>query len=302
MLPDWIKDYLSFHKTERRGIIALIVLILLLVGFNIYQRVFWRSDWEAAALEFGPQIIAFEEKMDSMKVESETPKPWIPKKKELFNFDPNTLDSSGWVRLGFSPKQAASIVKYRNAGAQFRKPKDLKKLFVVDEERYIQLEPYIRIKEVEKVAAEKPTYTKPKWEKPKYEPIIVNLNTADSINLVKVKGIGPFFARVIIEYREKLGGYIYKEQLLEVYGIDSVKYAAMADQLELDSTIRTMLNVNEANLKKLLRHPYINFNQAKAIVNYRKQHGDYKALSELENIHLLKGESYRKIAPYLTVQ
>ncbi|MDP6908390.1 MAG: helix-hairpin-helix domain-containing protein, partial [Flavobacteriales bacterium] len=153
-----------------------------------------------------------------------------------------------------------------------------------------------------KEVRDKPSYAKPKWEKPKYEKVLVELNAADSITLIKVKGIGPFFARVIIEYREKLGGFIHKEQVMEVYGMDSVKYLAIADQLLVDSIIRAKLNVNDSELKQLLRHPYINFNQAKAIVNYRKQHGKFKNVSELQNIHLLKGETYRKIAPYLTVQ
>lgn len=297
----WIKEYLSFHRKERRGIITLLVLILLLISFNVWQRVFWKADWEATALEFGPQIVEFIAKMDSVKEKTAAPTPWIPKKKNLFNFDPNTLDSAGWTRLGFSPKQAASIINYRNAGAQFRKPEDVKKLFVVDEERYLQLESYIDIKEVPTAAPEKPRYEKPKWEKPKYEKVIVELNTADSLTLLEVKGIGPFYARVIIEYREKLGGFLRKEQLMEVYGMDSVKYADMTDQLKLDTIVLNRVNVNTADFKQLLRHPYLNFNQTKAIVNYRKQHGSFKAVSELENIHLLKGETFRKIAPYLTV-
>ncbi len=298
----WIKEYLSFHRKERRGIITLLCIITLLIGFNIYQRYFWKTGWESATLEFGPQIVRFSERVDSAKEQTATPTPWIPKKKNLFRFDPNTLDSAGWVRLGFSPKQAASIINYRSAGAQFRKPMDLKKLFVVDDERYAQLEPYIEIKETIRETPKKPRYEKPKWEKPEYKKVTVELNSADSASLIKVKGIGPFFARVMVEYRDKLGGYLNKEQVLEVYGMDSAKYERMADQLTVDPGIRTLLNVNEADLKQLVRHPYINFNQAKAIVNYRNQHGNFNAIAEMENIHLLKGETYRKIAPYFTVE
>jgi competence ComEA-like helix-hairpin-helix protein len=120
--------------------------------------------------------------------------------------------------------------------------------------------------------------------------------------LVEVRGIGPFFARVIIEHREKLGGYRTKQQVLEVYGMDSVKFAKIEVELWVDSTAVTKISINTATLKDLVHHPYINFNQAKAIVNYRKQHGRFKSISDLQEIHLVKGETYRKIAPYFTEQ
>jgi len=267
----------------------------------MYQRFFWEGDWEEMHLKYGPMIVQFQEETDSITKAAETPKNGIPKSKELFKFDPNILDSVGWVALGFSPKQAAAIIKYRNAGAEFRKPEDVKKLFVVDNERYEELKPFISIAELPKTEFKQAFEDKPKWEKPKYEPIIVELNSVDSATLVKVKGIGSFFARVIIEHRKKLGGYRTKEQVLEVYGMDSTKYAAIESQFTIDTSLCTQINVNTATLKELVHHPYINFNQAKAIVNYRNQHGAYKQLHHLKKIHLINEESYAKMSPYLKV-
>ena len=302
MLPQWFKDYLSFHRSERRAIAALVFFLIMLIAFNMYQRFFWEGDWEEMQLKYGPMIIQFQEETDSIVQAEEAPQPWIPKTKELFRFDPNTLDSLGWVALGFSPKQSAAIIKYRSAGAEFRKPEDVKKLFVVDDERYEELKPLISIAEHPKTEFDQAFEDKPKWGKPKYELIIVELNTVDSATLVKVKGIGPFFARVIIEHREKLGGYRTKEQVLEVYGMDSAKYAAIQSQLTIDTSLCTQINVNTATLKQLVRHPYINFNQAKAIVNYREQHGDYKQLDHVKKIHLINEESYAKMSVYLHVR
>lgn len=306
MLPKWFKEYLSFHKSERRGIIVLVIILISLIGFNMYQRFFWKGDWEEIQLKYGEQIVLFEEQTKNVGAHAEHAKPWLPEKKALFNFDPNTLDSIGWVSLGFSPKQSGAIIKYRSAGAAFRKPEDVKKLFVVDDEKYEELEPFITIKyipESEKTSTrEKPKYEqRPKWEKPEYVPKNIELNSADSAMLVEVKGIGPFFARVIIEHRDKLGGYRTKEQVLEVYGMDSIKFAKIESNLWVDSTEVTKININKATLKELLRHPYINFNQAKAIVNYREQHGSFKSVSDLQKVHLVKGETYDKIAPYLSV-
>lgn len=299
MLPRWFREYLSFHKSERRGFYTLCLVLIGLICFNLYQRVFWKSSWEEVQLELGPEIVRFAERMDSVAEIEESPKPWIPKAINYFEFDPNILDSAGWVKLGFSPKQSAAILKYRNAGAIFRKPQDVKKLFVVDEAKYAELEPYISIE----VRPEPKRFAKkfePKKEK-KFEPIIVELNAADTAQLKKLYGIGSSFAKRIVKYRELLGGYRFKEQLLEVYGMDSARYLPIAENLLVDTTYRNKINVNTADFKTLLRHPYLSKNQVKAIVNYRKQHGVFSSVSELKKIHLIDKEAYAKIKPYIKV-
>jgi DNA uptake protein ComE-like DNA-binding protein len=119
--------------------------------------------------------------------------------------------------------------------------------------------------------------------------------------LVRLKGIGPSFAKRIIKYRELLGGYISKSQVLEVYGMDSARFIPIEIMMEVDTTVRSKMNLNSVDAKELMRHPYLDKNQAVAIVNYRQQHGPFKAITDLQKIHLVKGETYRKIAPYLTV-
>ncbi|MCB9190730.1 MAG: helix-hairpin-helix domain-containing protein [Flavobacteriales bacterium] len=253
-------------------------------------------------LEFGPSIIEFTEKQDSIKENRDAPQPWIPKAIDYFQFDPNTLDSAGWVALGFSPKQSAAIIKYRHAGAVFRKSEDVKKLFVVDEAKYAELEPYIIIKElpVESKPRKEFKEYEPKKER-KFEPIIVELNAADTTQLQQLHGIGSSFAKRIVKYRELLGGYTSKEQVLEVYGMDSARYLPIAESLLIDTTYRVRININTADFKTLLRHPYLNKNQVNAIINYRKQHGLFSSLEELAKIHLINDEALFKIKPYLKV-
>ena len=298
MLPNWFKEYLSFHRTERNGVIALLLFILGLITYNIYQRVCWKQDWQERYVKYGESIVEFKTETDSVKNWDNNPQPWMPQKRTLFQFDPNTLDSTGWVNLGFSPKQAASIIKYREAGAVFRKPDDIRKLFVVDEERYAELAPFIAIDPQINHRPTKPEFDRTKWEKPEPVLIRIELNSADSTALVKLKGIGPSFAKRIIKYRELLGGYMSKDQVLEVYGMDSARYQPIEHQLDVDTTIRQRMNLNEVEVKELMRHPYLDRNQAVAIVNYRKQHGPFKTISDLRKIHLVKEETYRKIAPY----
>lgn len=247
-------------------------------------------------------IVQFQAETDSINQASASPQPWIPTTHQLFKFDPNTLDSTGWVALGFSPKQAASILKYRSKGAKFRKPEDIKKLFMVNEERFEELQPFIDIKPISDEKAERKFEEYPKWEKPKYEPITVELNTADSATLVKLNGIGPSYAKRILKYREQLGGYISKNQLFELYKMDSAHILPILEFVQVDTTIRVRINVNTADYKQLLNHPYIDPNLAKAIVNYREQHGKYKKLEDLRKIQILKEEIYIKLSAYLKVE
>lgn len=283
----------------------LCLFLLGLIGFNLYQRLLWRPDFESIRLEYGPEIVEFNRKHDSINGSTNSDSPWLPEKTTYFKFDPNKLDSAGWVKLGFSPKQSASIINYRNAGAVFRKPADVKKLFVVDDERYEALLPFIQIEEV---AKEKPQERAKKYpdfnnrEALNPKPIIVELNAADTAKLKKLYGIGSSFAKRIVKYRELLGGYMSKEQLLEVYGMDTVRYSPISENLVVDTTIRNRININTADFKTLLRHPYLNKNQVKAIVNYRKQHGDFNSISDLQKIHLISKETFNRIAPYFRVK
>lgn len=299
MLPTWFKEYLSFHSSERKAIIVLVVFLLGLIICNLYQRFFWRGDWEEMQLKYGSMIVQFQEEADSIGHAESSPQPWIPKTHELFKFDPNTLDSAGWLALGFSPKQTASILKYRSKGAKFRKHEDIKKLYMINDERFEELQPFIDIKPILDEREERKFEEYPKWEKPKYEPITVELNTADSATLVKLNGIGPSYAKRILKYREQLGGYISKNQLFELYKMDSAHILPILQFVQVDTTIRVRINVNTADYKQLLNHPYIDPNLAKAIVNYREQHGKYKKLEDLRKIQILKEEIYIKLSAYL---
>lgn len=306
MLPKWFKEHLSFHRAERRGVLFLTAALLLLIGFNSYQHVFWDDRFQEIKLEFGPRIVAFSAKQDSIAEQRyRSRKPWLPQKVDYFKFDPNKLDSAGWVKLGFSPKQSASIINYRNAGAIFRKPQDVKKLFVVDDEKYEALQPFIQIDRSELEKPQKETKTYPKFEKrekPKPKPIIIELNAADTTALKKLYGIGSSFAKRIVKYRELLGGYISEEQLLEVYGMDTARYNPISENLTVDTTYRNRININTSDFKTLLRHPYLNKNQVRAIINYRKQHGHFKRVEDLKKIHLIDERDLKRLEYYLSVR
>lgn len=216
-----------------------------------------------------------------------TPYATAGRKTELFAFDPNTADSTQLLRLGLAPWQVRNIYKYRAAGGKFSRPRDFARIYGLTAGQYKTLEPYIRISSDYRPAAEvyadapqkafsRDTVSYPrKLKKGEH----VSLNTADTATLKRVPGIGSGFARAIVNYRKRLGGYYDARQLLEIehFPADALPYFT----IEPDRCNR--LNVNKTDLSTLNRHPYISFYQAKAIMEYRRLHGPLHSLDELKN-------------------
>ncbi len=222
---------------------------------------------------------------------------------ELFPFDPNTADSTELLRLGLKPWQVVNIYKYRAAGGIYRKPRDFARLYGLTLKQYRQLEPYIRISE-ENLPAENYFY--------KYEPVEerdtvkypvklqpeerIVLNRADTAQLRKVPGIGPYFARKIVDYRERLGGYYRVQQLLEIedFPETAVNFFIIPDETEFRK-----MNLNRLSLNELKRHPYISFYQARAIVDYRRLHGRLESLHQLQLLPDFTPEAIERLEPYV---
>ncbi|HVS91851.1 MAG TPA: helix-hairpin-helix domain-containing protein [Mucilaginibacter sp.] len=128
---------------------------------------------------------------------------------------------------------------------------------------------------------------------------VVELNTADSATLTELKGIGPSFARRIVGYRNRLGGFWRKEQLLEVYGLDSDRYAGLQAEVSVDPSNIKKIPVNSVNFETLSRFPYLSYKQTNAIIQFREQHGPYESLADLQNIAIMDNNTIQKIKPYI---
>ncbi|MBO4917367.1 MAG: helix-hairpin-helix domain-containing protein [Bacteroidales bacterium] len=161
---------------------------------------------------------------------------------ESFPFNPNTVSLSDLMRLGFSERQAQSIINYRESGGHFNRPSDFAKSYVVADSVFRRLEPFISI--------------------PK-----IDLNAADSTALDALPGIGPFYATRIIEHRKELRGYSYPEQLMDIYRFDQEKFDALKDLVIVGpSEPYPLWALPEEELEK---HPYIGKYAAHGIVLYR---------------------------------
>ncbi len=225
---------------------------------------------------------------------------------ERFTFDPNTADSTQFLRLGLQPWQIRNIYKYRAHGGIYRKPSDFARLYGLTLKQYKSLEPYICISSDYRPAAEYYEENtaipsgKEKRDTTLYPRKLavgeyVMLNTADTNALKKVPGIGSGYAKAIIRYGERLGGYCDTSQLLEINNFpeDALPFFRVAQE-----PIRK-LNVNKLSLEQLRKHPYISFYQAKAIVEYRRLHGPINNLQQLSTTGLFPKETIIKLQPYI---
>jgi len=304
MLPDWLNEYLRYTRGQRIGLYFLMLVVVCVILVNIWHRISFVDRVSADLIRFGPSMLVFEEQVAAQRADDGQ---WEHNKyhdrfspsraaTERFAFDPNTLDSAGWVRLGFSPKQSLSILRYRSKGAYFRSAEDLLRLFMVDSALYLELRPYVTIEQ-----RVQPTEIPQLPERKEAALRMVDINLADTLELEELRGIGPAFARRIHRYRERLGGFVSPEQLLEVYGMDSARYLGVLPQLILNGDVLRPLNVNTAEYTELIRHPYLNKNQVRAIIRYREQHGDYRSADDLLGIHLIEQKDLERLRPYLTV-
>lgn len=118
----------------------------------------------------------------------------------------------------------------------------------------------------------------------KSQPAIVYINSADTTELKSLPGIGSFFAKNIVEYRNKLGGFIEISQMLEIYAFDSARLETIMPYISIDSVNLSKINVNTDDFKTILRHPYIEYEDVKKIVNYRESKGMIKDWNDYQNV------------------
>ena len=220
-----------------------------------------------------------------------------------FEFDPNGLSDQNWLQLGLSVKQIKVIRNYELKGGRFFKREDLKRIYSISPEQYKLLEPYVRINNAPLNNDSKTFGTNPKPADItlRKSASILELNSADSIALECVRGIGPAFASRIIRFRKRLGGFYHKEQLLEVYGMDTVKYNQLKDLIRVDTALITKINLNTFTFDEIKRFPYLTYKQMNAIIQFRLQHGMFKSIDELMKIAILNEEIIRKIEPYIVL-
>lgn len=313
----WFSEFFYYSREERRGVLMLLAISLLLfLGGEVYVHL--KSEETSSSADRQKQQQAMEEYQafvasirEKEKDEKESRKFRYTAWKEehdtppiLAPFNPNTADSATFRQLGLPAWMARNILRYREKGGVFRRAEDFRKIYGLTEEQYATLQPYIRIPATDTVVrrpslflADQRKDSLRQTEPLKYAPgTLVDLNRADTAELKKIPGIGSGIARLISGYRQKLGGFYQLSQLEEI----NLDYRQLTDWFRIDTTAIRRIPVNRTSVDRLRRHPYLNFYQAKALVEYRRKHGPLKSLKPFVLYEEFTREDLERIGHYLS--
>jgi len=278
------KDFFYYSQSERRAVVVLMTLIALFVA-----GIVWLPDVKKTLVVDMPErdsmgLKNFEREMQvkSFRRKERADSAVVKSPVVLNPFDPNTADSIELSSLGLSRLVVRNILKYRQKGGHFRTVESFARIYGLKEKEFEKLKPYIRIVrtgksepvKVDSIASvakvEKKVFKYPEGTQ-------VDINLADTTELKKIPGIGSGIAKAIVGYRKRLGGFYSLEQLAEI------KYVTpeLFEWFKLEETSVRKLEINKSGLDKLRLHPYINFYQAKVIVEHRRKKGPIKSLSQL---------------------
>ena len=304
----FVQDYLTFGKRDRWAALALLVIATAVFGVPKFMG----SDNKMAITEDTTLLRA----MDTLQKEKETfatqdenisvsfHQPTVDAgftEGQLFNFDPNTLPAEGWQNLGLNNRTIKTIINYRSKGGRFYKKEDLKKIWGLSPAFYDRVVNYIAIESARPSYSNNYTSTTYATPKGKRDVSVVQVNSADTTELIALPGIGSKLAARIVAFRDKLGGFYATEQISETYGLTDSTFQLLKPYLQVDAAAVKKINLNTATKEELRTHPYINWALANAIVEYRAQHGAFKSLEELKNIMLIDEGTFKKITPYLSL-
>lgn len=291
---------MPISKRNRRAVLGLLILVGVI---SFLPRLM------AGAAHFSDDEISFEEVKIAENNLEERQEFWAKKKRKKYDknaykkrfkkpkakFDPNTYKIDDWMALGLSEKQSAIVVRLAERG--FNSNADLERIYVIPKYAYELFKDstfYPRPMNVLSYQRNEPSPDKSK--------VSVNLNGGSHEEFERIRGVGNYFSKKIIDYRERLGGYVHKEQLLEIWRIDLIKYQEIEEFIYFGSEPVEKISINTATVEKLSAHPYITYKMANSIVKMREQHGDYKELKEIKRSKLIDEVTFVKVEPYLSLE
>ena len=329
MWKKFIQDYLTFTKKDRIGVLTLLTIIFIIL---IIPRIF-PSLVKQRPLHTNDEIEKFAQSLDkATSAPKDTNNNAVFKARDvhpeteyrLFYFDPNTATIEQWIALGVREKTAQTIRKYLSKGGRFKKPEDLKKIYTLPADVADRLMPYIRIPSEEKeihntppiaAAAPKINNVPPHNDNPppnrpavsgssyaRKEYRNVDINLADTTAFQTFPGIASKMSARIINYREKLGGFVSINQVAEVWPLPDSVFQKIKPYLQLSPYTVRKMNLNTITIDELRAHPYLGYTIANTIIQYRNQHGNFKSIQDLRKIHSIDENLYKKIFPYLSVE
>ncbi len=293
-----LKEFFYFNRSDR-GVILLFLLVAVVATALIF---YVGGGEENTTMPVADSLGA--KNAEALARDEHPAEPYFQgesRKAERFAFDPNTADSTQLLRLGLQPWQVRNIYRYRAAGGVYRRAADFARLYGLTQKQFRELQPYICISQDYAPAAA--LYT-PEEHAPrdtvrrfptKLRPTErIDLNTADTSALQRVPGIGSYYARRIVAYRERLGGYYSAAQLREIedFPEGAISFFVLSNNIH-------KINVNQLKLSELKRHPYFNYYMAKSLTDYRRLRGSLHSLDELRLLKDFTPQAIERLKPYV---
>jgi len=311
-------QYFNFTRKERNGTIFLLLVIFLIISIPFIYPVFFKERILAADHP-GEELATLKiqqkdsfDKYQSKAYNEPGGHSYFQSQKRnnntsvehgmLFHFDPNTISVFEWEKLGVKEKTIVTIKNYLSKGGKFKKPEDIRKIWGLHEDLAERLLPFVDIKETAAPSfTAKQEFTPVKYEK-KQALVTVDINESDTSAWIALPGIGSKLASRIVNFREKLGGFYNISQVAETFGLPDSVFQKIRPSLKLDHTELKKLNINEATLEEMKQHPYIRYNLANLIIQYRNQHGNFASVADIKKIMTVNEELYDRLSAYLSVR
>ncbi len=319
---EFVSDYLTFTRRDRIAIIAIMLLIAIV--FFLPKAISDSSSlkpantdtaWIAAMKRIEQKESDNNKQFNQYNNDNSSAyqfdRPinnyYSKSKGALFYFDPNTLPTEGWQKLGLRDKTISTIQNYLSKGGKFKKPEDLQRIYGLFPNEFERIAPYIKIES----AGETNNYkdfsnnllseNQPaKTYAPRYT--IIDINSSDTTAFIALPGIGSKLAVRIINYRDKLGGFYSVNQIGETYGLPDSTFQKIKQYLKLENIPIRKININTATIDELKAHPYIRYSLANPIVAFRNQHGLFAKLEDIKKVMVVTEDVFNKIAPYISIQ
>ena len=296
-----LRNFFYLHKSDR-----LAMLFLLILAVIAFVGLFWAGGRQTVTELTAEDSLAIQLQRDTVYRYSSRTRKYprhesAPRQVQLSPFDPNTADANQLRRLGLKDWQVRNILKYRAHGGRFCKASDFSRIYGMTEQQYEKLLPYIQIRESEVAVSqsaepveshERDTLRYPLKLSPGQT---IKANFADTAQLRKVPGIGRGYAARIVRYRNRLGGFYRVEQLLEIEGFPE----SALPFFELGDVAVRRIDINKLSLNQLKAHPYINYLQARAIIDYRRLHGSLQDVRTLSMMKEFTPEEIARLKDYL---
>ena len=323
-----IRGYLTFTKKERYGVLFLLVIISVLFVLPYFFRPAVGDPDPGAYQKMKGEIRKFESQLaDSSRRSVQYDRLNMPVSEEMFHFDPNTLNADVCRRLGLPERLAQTILHYIEKGGRFRRTEDLKKVYGLSNSDYERLIPYVRIargpedfhkpfgynkktsyslhdfKKADSFFRERSLKTTGNgfiYVRKKFE--FIDINRADSADWSRLPGIGAKLASRIVHFREKLGGFYQVGQVSETFALPDSAFQKIKPYLQLNSVSLQQIDLNSAARETFEAHPYIRWELARRIIDYRRQHGAFHSVEELLQLGSMDPLKFEKLKPYLFVK